>query len=252
MIANTAQEEVKLAAMQRIWQSRRMPASSSSSLFEEPVVFEDPLRDPFAPLPQTPVITKGRCLSPPPAVTCSEGGIEHESLDLIQEQVVQEALIEDAQKEPSSLTLYASALGDLPAHYTIHGLKSHQQPVVGVYIDKRVCPGFKYKVLPLPGVNETQTLPYLFESKALTLRSIGRGYARRFTFEADENCLNDNENYFWSDNRPEGFAFELELVSNGDKFTVFDANHEAQGTLEILKIEIGPITIHQAGRFVFV
>lgn len=112
-------------------------------------------------------------------------------------------------------------------------------PVIGVYIDKRICPGFKYKVLPLPGADsQLYTPPHLFEGKALTLRSIGRGYARRFTFEANKNCLNNNENYFWSDNRPEGFAFELELVSKGDKFTVFDANHEAQGTLEILKIEV--------------
>lgn len=73
------------------------------------------------------------------------------------------------------------------------------------------------------------------------MKSIGRGYARRFTFEADKNRLNDNENYFWSDNRPEGYAFELELISAGDRFTIYDLNREAQGTVEVLKIEVNII-----------
>lgn len=51
MFATTAHEEVKLAAMQKVWQHRRM-GSSSSSIFEEPVEFEDP----FIPLPQVSII----------------------------------------------------------------------------------------------------------------------------------------------------------------------------------------------------
>lgn len=141
----------------------------------------------------------------------------------------------------SASVLDASLLGDLPAVYTVYGLESHQMPAVGVYVDNRIITGFKYRVRPLPRYDlHTVLSPYVFDGKALTLRSIGRGYARRFTFEADSNCLNNNENYFWSDSRPEGFAFELELVSQGDKFTVFDANHEAQGTLEIMEIEVSP------------
>lgn len=65
------------------------------------------------------------------------------------------------------------------------------------------------------------------------------GFARRITFEADEGRLNSNDNYFYSDNRPEGYAFELELLSPGDKFTIFDMNHQAQGTVEVLNIEVG-------------
>lgn len=79
----------------------------------------------------------------------------------------------------------------------------------------------------------------LFDGRALTLKSIGRGYARRFTFEADENSLNNNKNYFWSDNRPEGYAFEVEVISVNDKFTLYDANHVAQGTVEVVQIEVG-------------
>lgn len=76
------------------------------------------------------------------------------------------------------------------------------------------------------------------------LKSIGRGYARRFTFESDKESLNNNENYFWSDNRPEGYAFELEAISEGDKFTIFDVvTREAQGTVEIMKVEVSRISL---------
>lgn len=64
------------------------------------------------------------------------------------------------------------------------------------------------------------------------------GFARRLTFQPDAGKINGNENYFYSDNRPDGYAFELELISEGDKFTMFDINHEPQGTVEILNIEV--------------
>ncbi|XP_045461929.1 uncharacterized protein LOC123672022 isoform X2 [Harmonia axyridis] len=142
------------------------------------------------------------------------------------------------KRQQTSLALDASELGDFPARYVICSLKEYQFPVVGIYCDPRVITGFKYRVRPLPKVGEDSTKnKCIFNNRALTLTSIGRGYARRFTFEADKNKLNDNDNYFWSDNRPEGFAFEIEVVSEGDKFTIFDLNHEAQGTLEILNTE---------------
>lgn len=137
------------------------------------------------------------------------------------------------------LTLDASKLGDFPARYVICSLKNYQFPVVGVYCDPRVITGFKYRVRPLPKVGEDSTKnKCLFNNRALVLQSIGRGYSRRFTFEADKNKLNDNDNYFWSDNRPEGFSFEIEAVTEGDKFTIYDLNNEAQGTVEILNTEV--------------
>lgn len=131
-------------------------------------------------------------------------------------------------------------MADFPARYQICSLQPHQFPVVGVYIDRRIIPGFKYRVRPLPAIGggDSMSKKCLFNNRALTLTSIGRGYARRFTFEADLNQLNNNDNYFWSDNRPEGYAFELEVVSEGDKFTIFDINMESQGTLEVLQIEV--------------
>lgn len=140
---------------------------------------------------------------------------------------------------PKSLKLDAATIGDFPAVYEICTLEPHQMPVIGVYVDQRIVPGFKYRVRPLPVIGQKSTInKCLFNNEALTLKSIGRGYARRFTFEAPVNQLNNNNNYFWSDNRSEGYAFELELISEGDKFTIFDSNKEAQGFVEILNIEV--------------
>jgi hypothetical protein len=100
--------------------------------------------------------------------------------------------------------------------------------------------GKKLKFQCLPALSLFQNKPkgtskHMFNGCALQLLNIGRGYSRRLTFQADPNTLNDNSNYFWSDSRPEGFAFELEVVSPGDKFTLQDTNHTAAGTLEILQ-----------------
>lgn len=79
---------------------------------------------------------------------------------------------------------------------------------------------------------------YLFGEKALTLQSIGRGFARRLTFEPVDSTLNENNNYFWTDSNPDGFVFEIEAVSVGEKFTIYDANHEPQGILEIVQQQV--------------
>lgn len=135
----------------------------------------------------------------------------------------------------------ASELHDFPACYTVPPIESHQFPAVGVYIDKRILPGFKYRIRPLPDLNHAnEKLKCMFSGNALTLKSIGRGYARRFTLIDEKRNV---EEHFWSDNRQEGYAFELEVISECDKFTVFDANGEAQGTAEVVKIEVRLITV---------
>lgn len=155
---------------------------------------------------------------------------------------MQESFISETNEPPKvkePFILDASLFGDIPARYTVPALDPHQFPVIGVYIDPRVCPGFKYYVKPLNSPGDVpHTLPPMFGGRALTLQSIGRGYSRRLTFEADQNKLTNNKNYFWSDNRQEGYVFELEVVSVGDKFTVFDSNQVAQGTMEVLNIEV--------------
>ncbi|XP_044728559.1 uncharacterized protein LOC123292094 isoform X2 [Chrysoperla carnea] len=161
-----------------------------------------------------------------------------------QEHLNQTVYDEVLAKDRSPVTLDAGALGDIPVKYVVPHLEPHQLPVIGVYIDPRVITGFRYRVKPL---QDFYSCPIkeaaLFQGRALKLLSIGRGFARRFTFEADPNCLNNNENYFWSDSRPEGFSFEIEAVSPGDKFTALDANHEAQGTLDVIQNEAPQIEI---------
>lgn len=68
--------------------------------------------------------------------------------------------------------------------------------------------------------------------------SIGRGYSRRLTFEASAGSLNENDNYFWSDSMPSGYAFQVHVVSVGDIFTVYDANNVAVAKIEVTKIPV--------------
>ncbi|XP_063536452.1 uncharacterized protein LOC134746117 isoform X2 [Cydia strobilella] len=148
----------------------------------------------------------------------------------------------------NEVLLDASTLGDVPAVYRVPPPAPHQLPVIGVYIDPRVRTGFRYKVRPMQALDAAPLSvkpKYLFGGKALTLQSIGRGFARRITFEPHDSSLNDNNNYFWTDSRPEGFLFELEAVSIGHKFTVYDANHEPQGILEVVQQQKNQIEMDQ-------
>jgi len=47
------------------------------------------------------------------------------------------------------LHLDAADLGDFPASYLIPALKPHEFPAVGVYVDPRIVPGFRYRVRPI-------------------------------------------------------------------------------------------------------
>ncbi|GLV34717.1 hypothetical protein CBL_09198 [Carabus blaptoides fortunei] len=227
-------------ALHRLWNlGRRVPAPSNS-VFDEPATIDD-IFIPDQEIRENGIKrTPSNCqLACPSTYAYSDAESDYEYCEPELQEQIQTTVVE-TPKVRESVTLDASLIGDIPARYTIPALEPHQFPVVGVYADPRVVPGFKYHVKPLQAPDQLPTtLPGLFGERALTLKSIGRGYARRFTFEADPNCLLSNENYFWSDNRPEGFVFEIEVVSVGDKFTVFDANHVAQGTLEVVNIE-GP------------
>jgi hypothetical protein len=56
---------------------------------------------------------------------------------------------EAQQKTRVPIHLDAANLGDLPARYVIPALKSHEFPAVGVYVDPRIVPGFRYRVRPI-------------------------------------------------------------------------------------------------------
>ena len=75
----------------------------------------------------------------------------------------------------------------------------------------------------------------------LHLQSIGMGYGKRITFASEKR--NGNENYFWSDNYPSGYGFSIHVISVGEKFTIYDANHLAIGTCEIIEVDVNPFPL---------
>ena len=97
-----------------------------------------------------------------------------------------------------------------------------------MYVDRRICPGFPYRVRYVGSFRDA------YEGKPKTLLSIGMGYANRLTFESES--LNHNDNVFWSDSHPLGFAFCIQAVSPGDLFIVYDVCSTPLGeaTVEIL------------------
>ncbi|XP_046994832.1 uncharacterized protein LOC124606809 [Schistocerca americana] len=215
--AAAVEEQPPPPGLQRLWARR-------GTLTAPPPPEEELLEDIFPPAQaEDELPVKPRCCSPQPV---------HAAPQLCEICQGKDAYIEKSQ----SLYLDGAVLRDIPARYVIPALKPHEIPAVGVWVDPRIVPGFRYRVHPLSS-QSTRRQKYLFGGRALVLESIGRGYSRRLTFQADENNLNENCNYFWADSNPEGFAFEIEAVSAGDKFTLHDANHLPIASLEVLQCQ---------------
>jgi hypothetical protein len=53
------------------------------------------------------------------------------------------------QKTKVPVDIDAANLGDIPTHYAISALKSHEFPAVGAYVDPRIVTGFRYRVRPI-------------------------------------------------------------------------------------------------------
>lgn len=129
------------------------------------------------------------------------------------EDILEEAT-EEAIPEVRTVKVRGTEIGDFPTVYTIPALKPHEFPVVGTFVDKHIIPGFAYRV------RRNGTDDYLFDGIALLLKSIGRGYGKRLTFESEDV---ENDNFFWSDSNPEeGFVFSIQVVFVGDHFNVVD------------------------------
>ncbi|XP_064461353.1 uncharacterized protein LOC135371214 [Ornithodoros turicata] len=105
-------------------------------------------------------------------------------------------------------------INDVPTSYVVSGLRPHEFPVIGTFVDPRIIPGFRYRVR----VNSTQRV--LFDGRALRLDSIGRGYGKRLTFEPTGSSLNENDNFFYSDTIAQGFGFSPIAIEVGEKFRV--------------------------------
>lgn len=99
-----------------------------------------------------------------------------------------------------------------------------------MYVDPRVCPGFKYRV------RRAGSDAFFYGGQARTLESVGMGYGRRLTFSGES--LNHNDNYFWSDSHPEGFAFSLHAVSPNHQFLIVDGDEAVVG-------EAAVVTVHE-------
>lgn len=231
-------EETPLA-LQRLWNLTRARLAGTYTLLDaEPALAET------LPSAQEP---EGTLKSIVPSDYESDGEEAFPELEIpeLHDNLPKSYWTENLNKE---VLLDASTLGDVPAVYRVPPPAPHQLPVIGVYIDPRVRTGFRYKVRPMQALDAPplSVKPrYLFGGKALTLQSIGRGFARRITFEPLDSTLNNNDNYFWTDSRPEGFLFEIEAISIGDKFTVYDANHEPQGILEVVQQQKNQLEVDQ-------
>ncbi|XP_013383647.1 uncharacterized protein LOC106154000 [Lingula anatina] len=118
---------------------------------------------------------------------------------------------ETAEKTEIDIAVFDPVTG---TRYSVKGIQPHEMPVIGFYIDPRILPGFTYLVRPNGSKRP------LFNGQALPLVSIGMGYGKRITFKG-ETC-NTNTHFFWSDSRPEGYAFSLQAVVPGDQFLVQD------------------------------
>lgn len=133
-----------------------------------------------------------------------------------------------SQASPASDFLYivrGEDVSDVPTSYVVNGIKPHELPVIGTYVDKRVVPGFRYVV------RVNRTTRFLFGGRPLRLDSVGRGYGKRITFEAPPGGLNENDNYFYSDTIAQGYGFAPIAVQVGDRFRVEDSQGEVCGDL---------------------
>ncbi|XP_052811561.1 uncharacterized protein LOC128239116 [Mya arenaria] len=114
-------------------------------------------------------------------------------------------------------------------------LRDYELGVKGLELDRRIAPGFRYTVRYI------DTSEYLFEGEARRLESIGLGYARRLTFQGDR--LNFNDCFFWTDSNPNGFAFTIEAVREGDAYRVVDADGQEVGHVEVHKVDFPQIEL---------
>ncbi|XP_018008321.1 uncharacterized protein LOC108666024 [Hyalella azteca] len=133
--------------------------------------------------------------------------------------------------EKERIFFVSSNQGDIPASFIVTGLLPHELPVIGTFVHPNIIVGAKYKVRNL------ESGKYLFDGRAMTLQSIGRGYGKRITFASESHIHNDN--YFYSDTNCGGFGFTIEALSVGDHFRIVDTNTaEDVGVAEVFRTDV--------------
>jgi len=142
------------------------------------------------------------------------------SLDSVLKTVL-ERLRSASLQNDASTTVSGKSIGDIPSTYQIPALRHHERAVVGTFVHPDIVPGFKYTA------RANGTTDFIFERKPKLLESIGQGYGKRLTFES-EDILNNN-NYFWSDSSPMGYAFSIHVIDVATTFLVYE-NEKFIGT----------------------
>lgn len=130
-------------------------------------------------------------------------------------------------------------IGDIPASYSVSGLRPHELPVIGTFIHPDIIVGARYKVRSLANNK------FLFGGKALKLQSIGKGYGKRITFEGESLLCNDN--YLYSDTNEEGWAFSIEALSVGDQFRLVNSAGEDVGSAEVFRADVPQKHVERRG-----
>lgn len=97
--------------------------------------------------------------------------------------------------------------------------------MLSFYVDRRVCPGFRYKVRYVGRKDD------VFDGRGRYLVSVGMGYGKRLTFKGDN--FNANDCFFWSDNDEDGYAFSHDVLEKGEKFILYDSNSQPIGDVLI-------------------
>lgn len=67
----------------------------------------------------------------------------------------------EAEIEERALVVDGKDLKDFPARYFIPAIRKHEFPVIGVYVDSRLVPGFCYKVRPIQDEVRIHKIVYL-------------------------------------------------------------------------------------------
>ena len=99
-----------------------------------------------------------------------------------------------------------------------------------MYVDRRVVPGFCYKIRKL------DSNQYMFGGQVVRVSSIGMGYGKRITLEPDSP--NEKDNYFYSDTHPGGYAFSLRALTGKEKFIVFDQEQRTVAQAGIQRVHV--------------
>ncbi|OQR69302.1 hypothetical protein BIW11_01874 [Tropilaelaps mercedesae] len=113
-------------------------------------------------------------------------------------------------------------------------LDGHELAVIGTHVDRRVIPGFMYRV------RVTGSPDYLFDGQAMLLESVGRGYGKRITFESES--YNEPRNYFYSDTAPEGYAFAPIAIRVGDQLDILPISGAAHGEKSCGRLQVINLT----------